>query len=164
MEAKCFNHFKHFGEESYMFISTSEIGHLTSCYCVWLDWIDHWNFILDYGLIYTWYPHTTHKSNVQCISISFVWLYMFKCDVCMRNCLMIKPKKFFEYFICFWKWFLSLFFLNFFSKCQILCVEKLCLAISGREFHDSFVKGSRLRLDQRNSALFICTFCEWVHN
>ena len=23
---------KHFGEESYMFISTSEIGHLTSCY------------------------------------------------------------------------------------------------------------------------------------
>ena len=34
MEAKWkdFNHCKHFGEESYMFISTSEIGHLTSCY------------------------------------------------------------------------------------------------------------------------------------
>ena len=64
------------------------------------------------------------------MSISFVWLCMFKCDVCMLNYLMIKPKKIFEYFICFWKWFLSLCFWMFFSKCQILCVEKLCLAIS----------------------------------
>ena len=67
--------------------------------CVWLDWIDHWRFILDYELIHTWYPHTTHKSNVQWISISFMWLYVFKCDVCMLNCLMIKPKKIFEYFL-----------------------------------------------------------------
>ena len=63
------------------------------------------------------------------MSISFVWLCMFKYDVCMLNYLMINPKKIFEYFIYFWKWFLSLCFWKFFSKCQILCVEKLCLAI-----------------------------------
>ena len=40
--------------------------------CVWLDWIDHWSFILNYVLIHTWYPHTTHKSNVQWI------LYVFR--------------------------------------------------------------------------------------
>ena len=37
---KVFSQCKHFGEESYMFISTSEISHLTSCYlCItWLNW------------------------------------------------------------------------------------------------------------------------------
>jgi len=32
---------KHFDRESYMFISTSEIGHLTSCkLCmIWLNWL-----------------------------------------------------------------------------------------------------------------------------
>ena len=69
--------------------------------CVWLNWIDHWNFILDYGLVHTWFTHTTHKSNVQWMPISFVWLYMFKCDLCVLNCLMIKPKKIFECFMCF---------------------------------------------------------------
>ena len=77
---------------------------------VWLNWIDHWSFMLDYGLIHIWYSHTTHKSNVQWISISFMWLYMFKCDVCMLNCLLIKPKNIFECFIYFLKWFLSLLF------------------------------------------------------
>ena len=42
MEAKwkAFNQCKYFGEGSYMFISTSEIGHLTLCYlCMtWLNW------------------------------------------------------------------------------------------------------------------------------
>ena len=93
--------------------------------CVWLDWIGYWRFVLNCELIHAWYPYTTHKSNVQWISISFVWLYVFKCDMCMLNCLMIKPKKIFEYFICFWKLFLSLWLWKFFSKCQILFVEKL---------------------------------------
>ena len=26
---------------------------------VWLDWIDHWNFILVYRLVHTWSTHTT---------------------------------------------------------------------------------------------------------
>ena len=80
-----------------MFISTSEIGYLTSCYMcmIWLNWSLKFHTI-DYGLIYTWYPHKTHKSNVQWIFISFVWLYVFKCDVCMFNCLMIQPNFFFS--------------------------------------------------------------------
>ena len=117
---KAFNHCKHFGEESYTFISTTKIGHLTSCYlciaiCVWLDWIDHWSFILNYGLIHTWYSHTTHKSNVQWISISFVWLYMFECDVCVLKLIMIESKRFFDHFICFWKWFISPMFFKVFQ-------------------------------------------------
>ena len=38
---KAFNQCKHLGEESHMFISNSEIGHLTSCYlCMtWLNWL-----------------------------------------------------------------------------------------------------------------------------
>ena len=136
MEAKwkAFYQCKYFGEESYMFISISEIGHWLGVICVWLDWIDHWSFILDYGLIHTWYSHTTHKSNVQWISISFLWLYVFKWDVRMLNCLLIKFKKIFEYFIWFWKWFLLIVFWKFFSKCQNFCVEKLGVW----PFRDSF--------------------------
>ena len=62
--------------------------------CVWLNWIDHWNFILDYGIVYTWFTHTTHNTNFQWMSISFVWLYVFKCDVCVLNHMWIKPKIF----------------------------------------------------------------------
>ena len=166
-----------------MFISTSEISHLTRTSYVWLDWIDHWNFILDYGLVHTWFTHTTHKSNVQWMLISFVWLYVFKCDLCMLNYLMIKPKKIFKCFMCFWKWFLSLWSLKFFPKCHIFNVKKLCvwpfcvclckwplvvkflrnfnfLKISGKEFHESLTSGSLLRLDLWKFALCICTFCE----
>ena len=71
----------------------------------------------------------------------------------------------------------------FFSKCQILCVEKLCvwsfcdsfrkwfqvtrflrnfnfLKISSKEFHYSLESASWLSLDPRNSALCICIFHE----
>ena len=101
--------------------------------CVWLDWIDHWNFMLDYGLVYTWFTHTTHKSNVQWMPISFVWLYVFKYDMCIFNCLMIKLKKIFECFISFWKCFcVSLVFWNFFPKSQICFVEKTHLEAFSR--------------------------------
>ena len=67
---------------------------------VWLDWIDHWNFILDYKLVHTWSTHTTHKFNVQWMPISFVSLYMFYCDVCVFNHMWIKPKRFLFFFFC----------------------------------------------------------------
>ena len=51
----------------------------------------------------TFDTHPQHTSLVQLMLISFVWLYIIKCDV--LNCLSIKPKKIFEYFISFWKWF-----------------------------------------------------------
>ena len=146
---------------------------------VWLDWIGLLSFILDYGLVHTWFPQTTHKSNVQWISISFVRLYVFKCDLCILNCLMIKPRNIFECFMCFWKWFLSLW--SLIAWCQIFSVKKFCfwpfrncfhewplvakflrnfnfLKISGKEFHESLVSSSRLRLDSLKFALCICRF------
>ena len=57
------------------------------------------------------------------MAISFVWLYVFKCDLCMLNYLMIKPKKIFECFMCFWKWFLSLWSLKFFSNVKFLVLK-----------------------------------------
>ena len=62
--------------------------------CEWLDWIDHWNFTLDYGLFHIWYTHTTHMPNVQWMSYSFVRLYLSKCDVCVLNHIWINPKSF----------------------------------------------------------------------
>ena len=94
---------------------------------VWLDWIDQWNFILYYGLVHTWFPQTTHKSNVQWMPISFVWLSVFKCDVCVLNHMWIKPKKIFDRFICNWKCFLSLFVSRFCTYFVFQCfnlVEK----------------------------------------
>ena len=88
--------------------------------CVWLDWIDHWNFMLDYGVIHIWYSHITHKSNVQWISISFVLLYVFECDVYVLKPIMIESKRF---FICFCKWFVSPMFFKVF---QVDFVWKTC--------------------------------------
>ena len=45
--------------------------------------------------------------------ISFVWLSVFKCDVCVLNHMWIKPKKIFDCFICNWKCFSSLFVSRF---------------------------------------------------
>ena len=81
--------------------------------------------MLDYGLIYTWNSHTTHKSNVQWISISFVCLYVFKCDVCMLNRLLIKPKRFFSVFFVFESDFYHLCVLKVFSKSQFFVLKNL---------------------------------------
>ena len=89
--------------------------------------------MLDYGLIHTWYSHTTHNSNVQWIFISFVWLYMFKCDMCMLNYLLIKPKIFFSVLFVFGSEYNDPCPYKFFSKSQIFFVEKL----SVWQFHDS---------------------------
>ena len=57
--------------------------------------------MLDYGLVHTWFTHTTHKFNVQWMLISFVWLYMFKCDVCVLNHIWIKSKRFLFFLFAF---------------------------------------------------------------
>ena len=50
--------------------------------------------MLDYELVHTWFTHTTHKFNVQWMLISFMWLYMFKYDICVLNHIWIKSKRF----------------------------------------------------------------------
>ena len=58
------------------------------------------------------------------MTISFVWLYMFKCDLCILNFLIIKPKNIFEYFICFWKCFcVPLVFWDFFQKAKSILLK-----------------------------------------
>ena len=145
-----------------MFISTSE---RLCAICVWLDWIDLWNFILDYGLVHTWFTHTTLKTNVQWMPISFMWLYVFKCDLCILNCLMIKPKMIFKYFIWFWMCFcVSLVFWDFFQKSKYVLLknsfrgifasksqEKLSRSLTAKMRKLIFISSKILHRDFRNS-------------
>ena len=57
------------------------------------------------------------------MSISFVWLYVFKCVVCVLNHMWIKPKRFFYHFICIWKCFLSLFVFKFCTYFVFQCFK-----------------------------------------
>ena len=73
------------------------------------------------------------------MSYSFVWLYLFKCDVCVLSYIWINPKSFFDHFICIWKWFLSLFVFMFcayfvFHCLSMFCVEKQVLEFLATHF------------------------------
>ena len=129
---------------------------------------------------------------IVCVQMWFVYAQL--CDCTCSNvicvivraicvCLTSKPKKIFKCFTCFRKWFLSLGCWKFLSKCQNLCVEKLCvwpfcdcfrewfhitiflrnfnfLKISSREFCKSLMSASQVKLDPWKSALCIYTFLE----
>ena len=41
------------------FLLVRKVTWLRASY-VWLDWINHWNFILDFGLVHTWFTCTQH--------------------------------------------------------------------------------------------------------
>ena len=97
--------------------------------------------------------------------ISFVWLYVFKCDLCILNYLMIKPKIIFEYFICFWKCFcVSLMFWEFFQKAKYVLLknssrgifmskswEKLSCSLSTKIRKLIFISSKILHREFRNS-------------
>ena len=104
---------KHFGEELYTFISIPEIGLLNSCYLctTWLNW--SLKFHAKLWTISYWHSHTTHKSNVQWISISFVLLYMFECDVCVLKLIMVESKRFLIILFSFESDFYHSLFLSF---------------------------------------------------
>ena len=101
-----------------MFISTSEIDHLT-LYWLGMIWLN-WSLKLHTRLwtSYTWSTHTRHKTNVQLFHL---------CDctcsnvMCILNCLSIKSKKIFEHFICFWKCFYAFVCLEFLFILPISC-------------------------------------------
>ena len=128
---KAFNHCKQFGEESYMFIFTSEIGHLTSGYlCItWLNWL--LKFILDYGLIHTWYPHT---QNTSLMFNEYVFCVMCVCPIAWWS----NPKRFFWLFYLFLEvFFVTLAFKVFLKISKILC-WKTMLRLSSHEILKKF--------------------------
>ena len=56
--------------------------------------------------------------------------------MCMLKYLMIKPKKIFECFICFWKWFFTFVFLVFIQNAILCFSSKTCLEVVSREACD----------------------------
>ena len=73
---------------------------------------------------------TIHKSNFQWISISFMGLYMFKCDVYMLNCSLIKRKRFLCFYLFLEMIFATLALKVFLKKSYFLCWKTWCFAIS----------------------------------
>ena len=69
----------------------------------------------DYSTFDT-HTHTTHKTFFQWMLISFVWLYMFKCDV-YTQLLVYQTQNDFWVFYMFLKVFLCFRFLSFCSNC-----------------------------------------------
>ena len=65
---------------------------------------------------FTWYSPTTHKTLIQWMLISFVWLYMFKCDV-YAWLLVDQTQKDFWVFYIFLKVILYFRAFSFCSKC-----------------------------------------------
>ena len=71
--------------------------------------------------------YSTFDTHIQHTRVLFNKCLFHLCDctssnvMCMLNCLSIKPKKIFEYFICFLKVFLYFYVLSFCSKCIFLC-------------------------------------------
>ena len=67
--------------------------------------------------------HLIHTHNTQHTRLLFNECLFHLCDctcsnvMCILNCLSIKPKNIFEYFICFWKCFLCFCALSFCSNC-----------------------------------------------
>ena len=120
-----------------MFISIIEIDHLISTSCVCLDWIDHWSFTLIYRLFHIWYSPTTYKTLIQLTLISFVWLYMFKCDV-YAQLYVNQTQKYFWVFYMFLKVILYFLVFSFWSKCIFVFFFK-------NWFRGCFARSLRLR-------------------
>ena len=107
--------------------------------------------------------HTTHMPNVQWMSYSFVWLYLFKCDVCVLNYIWINLKRFLIIYMYLEVIFITLcghvWCLLYFS----LCKHVLCWKTSVRVFRD-LQKFSRLILRLASHAMQVAcssrSFCD----
>ena len=120
-----------------MFISIIEIIHLIS-YQLCMTWLN-WSLKLHSGL---WtIPHLilTHNTQdfVQIMPISFVWLYMFKCDVYAQS-LANQTQKYFWVFYMFLKVILYFRAFSFCSKCIFVFFFK-------NWFKGCFTRSSQLR-------------------
>ena len=81
--------------------------------------------------------HSQHnKSLIQCMFISFVWLYMFKCDV-YAQILDDQTQKDFWVFFLFLKVILYFRAFSFFVQNTLLCFSsKTCSKVVSQEAHD----------------------------
>ena len=111
-----------------MLISIIEIVHLIS-YQLCMTWLN-WSLKLHFGL--RTIPHLiltqTLETSIQLMLISFVWLYMFKCDVYAQVlvdqtqkdfwvfCIFLKVILYFLAFSFCSKWIFVFFFKNWFRR------------------------------------------------
>ena len=120
-----------------MLISIIEIVHWTK-YQLCMTWLN-WSLKLHSSL--RTIPHLilTHNTQdfVQIMLISFVWLYMFKCDV-YAQLLVDQTQKDFSVFYLFLKVILYFRVFSFCSKCIFVFFFK-------NWFRGSFARSSRLR-------------------
>ena len=79
---------------------------------------------------------------VQWMLISFVWLYMIKCDV-YTQLLVDQTQFFFDYFICFWKYFYAFVFWVFVQITFFMFFIK-------NFFRGIFARSSRLSSSREN--------------
>ena len=79
---------------------------------------------------------------VQWMLISFVWLYMIKCDV-YTQLLVDQTQFFFDYFICFWKYFYAFVFWVFVQITFFMFFIK-------NFFRGIFTRSSRLSSSREN--------------
>ena len=126
-----------------MLISIIEISHLI-LYQLYMSWLN-WSLKLHSSL---WtIPHLilTHNTQnfVQLMLISFVWSYMFKCDV-YAQVLADQTQKDFWVFYMFLKVFLYFRTFSFCSKCIFVFFFK-------NWFKGCFARSSRLRASRKKS-------------
>ena len=102
-----------------------------------MTWL-HWSLKLYFGLRIIPHLILTHNTQVlvQFMLISFVWLYMFKCNV-YAQLLTDQTQKYFWIFYMFLKVILYFHALSFCSKCIFVLIFK-------NLFRGLFVRSSRL--------------------
>ena len=136
-----------------MFISVIEIDHLIS-YQLCMSLL---NWSLKFHSSLWTIPHLifTHNTQdfVQLMLISFVWLYMFKCDV-YAQLLVDQTQKDFLVFYMFLKVILYFRVFSFWSKCIFVFFSK-------NWFRDSFARSSQLRASHESSLREI-NFCQFI--
>ena len=120
-----------------MFISIIEINHLTSCQlCMtWLNWSLKFHSSL-WTIPHLIFTHNTQDS-VQIMLISFLWLYMFNCDVYAQILADQTQNDFWVFYMCL-KVILYFHVFSYCSKCIFVFFFK-------NWFRGSFARSSCLR-------------------
>ena len=116
-----------------MLISIIEIVHLIS-YQLCMTWLN-WSLKLHSGL--RTIPHLILTHNTQDFNSINALSHLRDCTcsnvMCMLKYLLIKPKKIFECFICFWKWFYTFMILVFVQNAFLCFSSKIGPVVFLRE-------------------------------